>query len=1155
KTFQSEPLTKAAIADLLSQEGDSSQSVEIVDNSQGGAVARTSASNANNLLTAIISKAAIESGESGFNPAEEPTDGKTLDNSMTLYLNVSTEEKTETSTVYEISLSATLVSTLTDSTGNLLQSSTTQMSSSDIDNSGAISELIVAELNVGKNLRNVSVTHNTEPMVRLTSESSAAAEGFLYDIDTGILVIKTKSFSPFTVHYDQYEQVFEPAFPNTEKYMYRIGNENPVKLSSLFVEKAENKVLDDSAVKVVIERISGASVGGTYTKASTWEAGTVKFENTGVVSVTIDYENQPETLFLEVVDAYNITSYSELSNRTSVLLNDIVMANNGNYYLSNSTLYGNGFTFDVTKGLTKHNNKPNISNNYVIGLANSNLDNIVVKGAVYPEYGYLVSQEFNNPTVLASSGECVISNSYISNCASPIRIAGARLTVSNSTLKGGNYANIDLRSGKLFLNDVTTINQADMNDKATDGSDVVGLGIVTWYENVTDAEITVNGLTQYNYVSSNDVDALRNMYTRDFGEAMLGETFSDYIYTDAKGVKWVNTGILSTNAKDFSADNLKANIDGYQGLSGFTYRNNEGYLYTKLAGTPRTSSDTYSSNTQQNIPPTFKVILSDEKPDSESGQYYDRELGKVKVFFNKGDIYGFSTDNIVDVKAKYTDQELSCMAVINRINGETLQANADGTYSFEDSGEYSIVYSVADSQFYGTDGTATDTSRTYIYQIPLTVTAILPQQDAEIIGETNFTGMAKCLYVNSSSDFNYCFDILEGITIKDYDNENNEETVLSAGNKSEFLKTIIETEVNYYGDNVYTDGSVIRLVLTNNRSLSIYLSKLELESYPGKKGAGLSTDGDATTLYYGGTGAIAGSNGIDHDADGSFKATIQRFVFKGYSGKEITFNANYNITGSHSNISKDTFYEINARETGVVANKNAEVYAYNSGCFSSGTLISLADGVQKPIECITSSDRILAWDFFTGKYTAQPVALLVDHGEAEYQVANLKFSDGTVLKLIGEHGVFDYDLNRFAYITPENCMDYVGHHFARQTAGTGYALSTLKSAWVTNEVTTAYSITSAETMNAFASGLLTVAPPEDFYNWVKMDGKLRYDSTQFAKDVETYGLYDYSVFADYVTYEQFLAFNGAYLKIPVEKGLFTLDYVLGLIAEYGQFMK
>ena len=133
-------------------------------------------------------------------------------------------------------------------------------------------------------------------------------------------------------------------------------------------------------------------------------------------------------------------------------------------------------------------------------------------------------------------------------------------------------------------------------------------------------------------------------------------------------------------------------------------------------------------------------------------------------------------------------------------------------------------------------------------------------------------------------------------------------------------------------------------------------------------------------------------------------------------------------------------------------------------------------------------------------------------------------------------------------------QDYVGHRFVQQDAAGSYRVVTLTYAFETEEYTEAWSVSSAITSNAFASGMLTVAPPDDFYNWIEMDGKLRYDVAQFQKDVETYGLYTYEDFAPYVTYEQFVAFNGAYLKIPVEKGLFTFEYILDLIQLYAQWM-
>jgi hypothetical protein len=227
----------------------------------------------------------------------------------------------------------------------------------------------------------------------------------------------------------------------------------------------------------------------------------------------------------------------------------------------------------------------------------------------------------------------------------------------------------------------------------------------------------------------------------------------------------------------------------------------------------------------------------------------------------------------------------------------------------------------------------------------------------------------------------------------------------------------------------------------------------------------------------------------------------------------------------------------------------------SSTCVMPGTLITLADGTQKAIENVTYGDKILVWNFFTGKYEAQEIAILVYHGDELYNVLNLVFSDGTKLRTIGEHGVFDYTLNKYVYPTEEDYLDFIGHQFVKYNNSTGtYDLVTLDNAYYQQEYTGAYSITSAVTSNALAEGLLTVAPPDDFYNWVEMSDKLKYDNEKFKQDVATYGLYTYDDFKDYVTYETFVAFNGAYLKIAVEKGYFTFDRILELIEMYHAWM-
>lgn len=234
------------------------------------------------------------------------------------------------------------------------------------------------------------------------------------------------------------------------------------------------------------------------------------------------------------------------------------------------------------------------------------------------------------------------------------------------------------------------------------------------------------------------------------------------------------------------------------------------------------------------------------------------------------------------------------------------------------------------------------------------------------------------------------------------------------------------------------------------------------------------------------------------------------------------------------------------------ANYSFKTYwTYTGGCFASGTPILMANGTYKNIEDIQYGDQILTWNFFKGTYEAQSLCILVDHGERGYEVTDLNFSNGATISLIADHGFFDYDLNKFVYLTSENWPDYLNHNFAYCNNSETERIK-LIGARTYIETTHAYSLTSAFNYNAIVGGVLTAPPPGPFYNWVSMSGKMQYDTEEFDRNVARYGLYDYSAFEPYgVPYETFVAFNGPYLRIPVEKGIFSFEYIISLFNLYG----
>ncbi|MBQ3572795.1 MAG: hypothetical protein IJA15_08205, partial [Clostridia bacterium] len=106
-------------------------------------------------------------------------------------------------------------------------------------------------------------------------------------------------------------------------------------------------------------------------------------------------------------------------------------------------------------------------------------------------------------------------------------------------------------------------------------------------------------------------------------------------------------------------------------------------------------------------------------------------------------------------------------------------------------------------------------------------------------------------------------------------------------------------------------------------------------------------------------------------------------------------------------------------------------YSRKDSCVVEGTLVTLADGTQKPVEQLTYADEILVFNHETGKIEKGNIATL-DHLDLErawYDVINLKFSNGNILRTVWNHGLYNVTLNRYVFIHEGNYKDYIGDEF------------------------------------------------------------------------------------------------------------------------------
>ena len=212
-------------------------------------------------------------------------------------------------------------------------------------------------------------------------------------------------------------------------------------------------------------------------------------------------------------------------------------------------------------------------------------------------------------------------------------------------------------------------------------------------------------------------------------------------------------------------------------------------------------------------------------------------------------------------------------------------------------------------------------------------------------------------------------------------------------------------------------------------------------------------------------------------------------------------------------------------------------------CIAAGSLITL--------ESLTGNEELLVWNLYTGMYDTAPILFIDSDPSGLYEVIKLYFSDGTQVKVISEHGFWDYNLNEYVYLGV-NAYEYIGHWFNK-----GETKVQLTDVEIMEEYTTPYSPVTYGHLCYFVDGMLSMPGGIDgLFNIFAVDAEtMKYDESAMAADIERYGLFTYEEFAELVpvSEEVFNAFNGRYLKVAIGKGLIDTDRLLSLAQRYAEF--
>ena len=769
---------------------------------------------------------------------------------------------------------------------------------------------------------------------------------------------------------------------------------------------------------------------------------------------------------------------------------------------------------------------------------NGSIDNAVLLGAVYPTAVTSgQSNQYYAPGVWII-GNANIYTSYISETKNAVQIDSGTVYFENSTFAGGALANIDIGGGDVTLKNCIT--------KTTDRDGLKALGIRA---KTAACKIHILGsLTQYNFLKKSD---LPSSYST-FLSSMYNNTTFAYSYNSNT---YLNMGIFFlTEAESITEAQARTAIDDQTG-------NNYGYIEktaSSITGTVYTmkaesatpsllTAPAYDEtvNGQYPISPAYSFDYTNKNyiaktEGSNRYCYYDSTTSEVKISFDKEDSSSaFNWDPMI-LTATKNGNTLPYTVSMNGTN------YTNSTISFTESGDYQVVYTYTDPYNYSLGGAAFN--KTYTKTVNINVTAVEP--DAQVYyASLSYDGAAG----------NYSAKKVIGTDSKTYvmpDVSATSETIgsTSVAGKTVYYPIVTVNPTTSNGNTAYSSGkgyyfapvfSELHIIDYNQDTGAQQYEYSKSTSYwPHDKG---STTGPDTAYFTCASGekTWSGTSPYARSMNSSYYKYGKNNLGVCYTSNEIEANnsASTHLVQYHY-VSNDgtTYYYYIQYKFGEMA---------YSSCVTEGTLVTMADGTQKPIEDTKVGDMVMTWSMWKGCYEPQPIALRWYHGKKQWQVLTLNFSDGTSVRTINQHGFFDVDKNRYVYITPSNVNDYIGDSFVKQKPDGSNAEIQLSSFELTYENVGCYSIQTAYNESFMVENMLSMTG-EDYkgrFEYFDVGDGMKYDEAKMQSDIAKYGLYEYEEFSDYLTPEQFEMFNGAYFKILVGKGVFTEEDILKIISD------
>lgn len=397
-----------------------------------------------------------------------------------LRLKVDTTAATSSSLSLEISMEAAVTYAVTDGSG--VEQKITQINKLTDESNNPVISIVTIQLQTG--LQDVMVSHSGIPMEDY--DSSSNGEGYKYNDLTGVLTIKTSSFSPFEVTY------------KAPEYPVKIGD---VKYASLQAavnavgsEATTIDVIGNMSVKQAVEisgkpditiNLNNTEITGINTRVLWVKDGKVTITGTGTISATDGIDAGSSVIRVsdkvansknaEVIIGSNVTVASKASYGITVFgkntgkltvdgtvktVNAPAISGNGSADLASTTITINGTVVSTNNNAIYHPQAGNLTiTGKVIGYggieAKAGTTTVSVSGDAWIEATSDVVNSKENNNGCSTSGYAIAAvnnNNYKGNATVTISggtVVGKMAVISDNPLEDeAKSASITVKGGK-----------------------------------------------------------------------------------------------------------------------------------------------------------------------------------------------------------------------------------------------------------------------------------------------------------------------------------------------------------------------------------------------------------------------------------------------------------------------------------------------------------------------------------------------------------------------------------------------------------------------------------------------------------------------------------------------------------------------------------